>query len=242
VSDGCLTPRKTGRLTVGRNITLTLTLPSPCRIELEFVHPSPVGRRRRWKGNPVPGVITRPSCSWVILIREFCSQGWGSRIGQSQMCSWVPRDSDARITALAGTGTNCKLLNRPIVKRRPTSAMRQVSDSNENLLLSPRWRFTPRQTDRPSVVTYVWLRLRHMAAELEKQREWLERSGVAELVESGRVWRKTEILSEWLQQFFNFCLRIRCSQCLFPDRYLVAENIYTKLRGWAVTNWGSECK
>jgi hypothetical protein len=25
--DGCLTPRQTGRLTVGRNITLTLTLP-----------------------------------------------------------------------------------------------------------------------------------------------------------------------------------------------------------------------
>jgi hypothetical protein len=59
--NGCLTPRQTGRLTVGRNITLTLTMSR----RSDF-HRSPASRRRRPKGNPVPGDITGPPCSWAI--------------------------------------------------------------------------------------------------------------------------------------------------------------------------------
>jgi hypothetical protein len=32
----------------------------------EYLHRSSVGRRRRQKGNTVPGVITGPPCSWGI--------------------------------------------------------------------------------------------------------------------------------------------------------------------------------
>jgi hypothetical protein len=34
--------------------------------ELEYHHRSPASRKRRRKGNPVPGGITGPPCSWGI--------------------------------------------------------------------------------------------------------------------------------------------------------------------------------
>jgi hypothetical protein len=33
---------------------------------VEYLHRSPASRRRRRKGNPVPGGITGPPCSWRI--------------------------------------------------------------------------------------------------------------------------------------------------------------------------------
>jgi hypothetical protein len=41
-------------------------LSSPCGGRLEYLHRSPATRRRRRKGNPVPGVITGVPCSWGI--------------------------------------------------------------------------------------------------------------------------------------------------------------------------------
>jgi hypothetical protein len=70
LTDGYLIPRQTGRLTVGRNITSTLTLSlwvrTPRGGGFEYLHRSPASRRRRRKRNPVPGHITGPPCSWGI--------------------------------------------------------------------------------------------------------------------------------------------------------------------------------
>jgi hypothetical protein len=63
VPDGCLTPGRTGRLTVGRNITLTLTLTLNVS----------TGRKR----NPVPGSITGQPCSWGISLRDLALQVGG---------------------------------------------------------------------------------------------------------------------------------------------------------------------
>jgi hypothetical protein len=70
VPDGNLTPRQTGRLAVGRNITLSLTLAlswvSRPGGGFEYLHRSPASHRRRRKGKSVPGSITGPLLSWVI--------------------------------------------------------------------------------------------------------------------------------------------------------------------------------
>jgi hypothetical protein len=82
--DGCFIPRHTGWLTVGRNITLTLTWLErhPCEGGVEYLHQDPASRRRR---------------------RKEKSHIWDSNI-------WlrIPRDSDPRMTALARTSSNCK--------------------------------------------------------------------------------------------------------------------------------------
>jgi hypothetical protein len=38
----------------------------PCGGGVEYLHRSPESRRRRRNGNPVPGGITGPPCSWGI--------------------------------------------------------------------------------------------------------------------------------------------------------------------------------
>jgi hypothetical protein len=38
----------------------------PCGGGVEYLHRRPASRRRRLKGNPVPGCITGPPCSWGI--------------------------------------------------------------------------------------------------------------------------------------------------------------------------------
>jgi hypothetical protein len=53
VLDGCLTPGRTGRLTVGRNVTLTLTLTKLSPVS-EYVHRSPASCRRGRKWSAVP--------------------------------------------------------------------------------------------------------------------------------------------------------------------------------------------
>jgi hypothetical protein len=79
VLDGCLIKRRTGRLTVGRNITLNFTRESPFRGGLEYLHHSPESRKRRQKGNQVPGGITVPPCSWG----DINTGTWSSRLGES---------------------------------------------------------------------------------------------------------------------------------------------------------------
>jgi hypothetical protein len=62
---GCLTPRQTGRLTIGRKHNLELQS-SPCGGSFEYLHYSPASRWRRRKGNPMPGVTTGSPYSWGI--------------------------------------------------------------------------------------------------------------------------------------------------------------------------------
>jgi hypothetical protein len=48
--------------------------PVRCGGGVEYLHCNPASRRRRRKGNPVPGGITGPPCSWGT---------WSSRLGES---------------------------------------------------------------------------------------------------------------------------------------------------------------
>jgi hypothetical protein len=70
-----------------------------CKGGFEYFHRSPASRRRRRKGSPVRADINTGTCP--TKLRE-------TRIWVSKMWSWVPRDSDLRLTALARASSNCK--------------------------------------------------------------------------------------------------------------------------------------
>jgi hypothetical protein len=55
-----------GAKTASRKVTLALTLETPRGGGFEYLHRTPASGRRRRKGNPVPGGITVPPCSWGI--------------------------------------------------------------------------------------------------------------------------------------------------------------------------------
>jgi hypothetical protein len=76
----------------------------------EYLHRSPASRRRRRKGNPVPGGVTGPPCSWGILIRGPNPPGWG---GLESEAVKYGRESP-RMTALGRTRSNCKLQTHPL--------------------------------------------------------------------------------------------------------------------------------
>jgi hypothetical protein len=66
-------PRLTDWLTVSHNVILTFPIGG-----FKYLHRSPASRRRRRKGNPVPGGITGPLCSWERYILGHGPPGWGS--------------------------------------------------------------------------------------------------------------------------------------------------------------------
>jgi hypothetical protein len=107
----------------------------PCRGGVEYIHRNPASRRRRRKGK--------------------------SRIWDSKIWSRVPRDSDPKMTALARARSNCKRHSPCRQRKRPTSTNPQLSDSNENLVVSPRRCFIPRRTGRLTVGRNIRLRLIH---------------------------------------------------------------------------------
>jgi hypothetical protein len=78
--------------TVGRNITLTLTLADwyPCGGAFEYLHRDPASRRRRRKGK---------------------SQIWDSKIWSRDS-----NDSDSRKTTLVKASSICKRHTRPLVR------------------------------------------------------------------------------------------------------------------------------
>jgi hypothetical protein len=84
------TPRLTDRLTVSRNVTLTLKFSYLCEGGLEYLHRDPASRRRRRKG---------------------MSQTWDSKIW-----SRVLRDSDPRKNTLARTNSIYKRQTGPLVR------------------------------------------------------------------------------------------------------------------------------
>jgi hypothetical protein len=63
----------------------------------------------------------------------------GDEKGDSKIWSRVQRDSNPKMTALARVSSNCKSQTRLLVRERPTSTNPQLSDSNKNLVVSPRW-------------------------------------------------------------------------------------------------------
>jgi hypothetical protein len=53
----------------------------PCGGGFEYLHRSPASSKRRRKGNPVPGGITGPPCSWG----DINTGTWPSRLGESRI-------------------------------------------------------------------------------------------------------------------------------------------------------------
>jgi hypothetical protein len=79
---------------------------TPCGGGLEYLHRCPASRKRRQKGNPVPGGIPGPPCSWGIWIRGPGPPGWGSLSWDSKIWPWVLQDYDLSVTALARSRNN----------------------------------------------------------------------------------------------------------------------------------------
>jgi hypothetical protein len=67
ITDEGLTPRRTGRLTVGHNITWTWV--REFGGGLEYFHRSTASHKRLRKGNPLSGGISRSPCTWGMWIR-----------------------------------------------------------------------------------------------------------------------------------------------------------------------------
>jgi hypothetical protein len=87
---------------------------NPCGGGVEYLHRDPASRRRRRKGK--------------------------SRIWDSKIWSRVQRDLDPIMTALARASSNCKRQIHPLVRENaPTSTNPQLSESNQDLVVSPRW-------------------------------------------------------------------------------------------------------
>jgi hypothetical protein len=88
-----------------------------CGGGVEYLHCRPASCRRQQKGNPMPGDITGPPCSWG----DINTGTWPSRLGESQiwdskMWSWVPWDSNLRMTVLARASSNCKGQIHPLIR------------------------------------------------------------------------------------------------------------------------------
>jgi hypothetical protein len=129
------------------------------RVEgVEYLHRSPASRRRRRKGNPVPGRRTRPTpFLGDINMGTRPSRLVESRIRNSKIWSRVPRESEPRMTMLTRPSSNWKRQTRPLVTEVSPHQLTRNCQSNRNLGLGPRWgldtKNQDRQADWPSVVT-----------------------------------------------------------------------------------------
>jgi hypothetical protein len=84
---------------------------SPCGHGVEYLHRSPASRSRRRKGNPVPGVIPGPPCSWGYKYMNLALQIRGSLQSETVNCDHVS----------LGTRTwNCKRQTHPLVREDVT--------------------------------------------------------------------------------------------------------------------------
>jgi hypothetical protein len=85
----------------------------PCGGGLENFHRSPPSRRRRRKGNPVPGVRTGPPCSWGIQIWGPGPPGWESLESETVKCGQESRGTRTP-EWLYWRGQAAKVNERPI--------------------------------------------------------------------------------------------------------------------------------
>jgi hypothetical protein len=63
----------------------------PCGGGVQYLHRTLASRRRRRKGNPVPGGITGPPCSRGIQIRGPGTPGWGNLESETVKCGLQSR-------------------------------------------------------------------------------------------------------------------------------------------------------
>jgi hypothetical protein len=120
----------------------------PCQGGFKYLHCIPACHRRQPKGNPVPIGRIGPPCSWGIKIPGPGPPGWGSLKSETVKYGHESCDLDPRMTALMRPSSNCKWQTISHQTGRPTSTNPQLSYSNKNLVLGPRWGLTPRQTGR----------------------------------------------------------------------------------------------
>jgi hypothetical protein len=116
---------------------------------VEYLHRSPASGKRRRKGNPVPGGITGPPCSWGISIQGPGPPCWGSLESETVKCGHESR----------GTLTWQWLRWRgpaAIVKKRPILSPERVLPKDYNRMCSVgKWNYwswvsrglSPRRTD-----------------------------------------------------------------------------------------------
>jgi hypothetical protein len=78
-------------------------------------HRSLASRKRRWKEEAVSGL----RCSGETKNTGTCPIRFGgSGIWDTNIWSWVPRDSGSRMTSLTIISSNCKLETRPLLRER----------------------------------------------------------------------------------------------------------------------------
>jgi hypothetical protein len=131
--------------TVGRNITLTLTL-----VQLVGLESEPSAQGYNWPTLFLGDINTG---TWPSRLRE--SQIWDSKIG-----SRVPRDSDPRMTALARISSNCKRQTRSLVRESaPHQQTRNCLTAIKIWSSDPDVCLTPRQTGRLTVGRNITLTL-----------------------------------------------------------------------------------
>jgi hypothetical protein len=87
------------------------------RSGFEYLHRSPVSCKRKTKRIPVSWSVTGP----LDFCKDKNTGTWPSRLPESlmwdrQIWSWVPQDSDPRITALATTSNNYKRQAHPLLR------------------------------------------------------------------------------------------------------------------------------
>jgi ribosomal protein L33 len=104
------TPRLTDWLTVSRNVTLTST---SCGGGVEYLHRNPASRRGRRKG------------SLQLETAKYCHESQWTRTRE-----WLRRGEPAAIVNDRSSSSQGE---------RPISTNPQLSDSNKNLVVSPRW-------------------------------------------------------------------------------------------------------
>jgi hypothetical protein len=95
---------------------------SPCGCGVEYLHRSPASRRWWRKGEPSVLVYNRV-CLFLGVINTgtLPSRLGESRIWDNKMWSWVPRDSDLKMTALARASSSCKRQTHPLVRNLTAS-------------------------------------------------------------------------------------------------------------------------
>jgi hypothetical protein len=121
---------------------------TPCGGGVEYLHRSPESHRRQRKGNTMSAGITGPPCSWG----DLNTGTWSCRLGESRIwdskISWVPRDWNLRIIALARTSSDCKRQTHPLFQQVVTNGVwLQVFNWKKNCWPWVSWGLEPRRNN-----------------------------------------------------------------------------------------------
>jgi hypothetical protein len=161
-----------------------------------FKYP-PASRRKGQKGNPVPGGITRPPCSWGIKMWGPGCPGWGSlgyeavKYGHAspgtQTQEWLPRWGLAAIV----NGRPVLSSERALHINKPATVLTVIKIWSK----APSGCLTPKQTGRVTVSRNITLTL-------------------AECVQ---LWDIRRAVTTWARKMTNLICRIRYQATIIGD-------------------------